>query len=404
MAEVSAASRQRRLLVLSSTYPRWQGDPEPAFVHELAQRLVGRFEVRVIAPHADGAAREETLDGVHVCRYRYAPASMETLVNNGGILTNLRRSSWKWLLVPSFLFAQWWVLRRVMRDFRPDVAHAHWLLPQGLIAAQAIGMVPVLVTSHGADLFGLRGALFGWLRKRVIRRVAVLSVVSRAMRQRVLVEAPGARVAVLPMGVDVGRQFCPDASERSQVELLFVGRLVEKKGLLHLIQAMPAILKSCPDTSLTVIGFGPEQEKLESCAIELGLQEKIRFLGALPQQALPAYYRRASLFVAPFVEADNGDQEGLGLVVAEAMACGCPVLVGDVPGVRDLIDGKTGMRVDASDHVALAAAIADLLRNNDYRRQLAAEGRAHVLQHYAWPSVVEKYAQLLETLASGAAT
>lgn len=388
-----------RLLVLTSTYPRWRGDPEPAFVHELARRLTERFEVLVVGPHAAGAAAEETLDGVRVRRYRYAPDAWETLVNAGGMLTNLRRAPWKWLLVPGFLCAQWWALRRAIRGFRPHVVHAHWLLPQGLIAAHAVGATPVLATSHGADLFGLRGRLFARLRTGVIARVAAISVVSRGMRDRVLAEAPQARVQVMPMGVDCEDRFYPDPRVREHGTLLFVGRLVEKKGLRHLIDALPAVLEACPQASLTVAGFGPEQAALELRVTELGLQACVRFLGALPQEQLPDLYRRASLFVAPFVEASGGDQEGLGLVVAEAMACGCPVLVGDVPGVRDLVDGDTGVRVPAADHAALGQAIIGLLRDDRRRAQLAEQARVRVLRQYAWPVVADGYARLLETLA-----
>src|SRR5690606_35496267 len=82
-----------RLLVLTSTYPRGDGDPEPGFVHELARRLVGRFQVTVVCPHAVGAATREDMDGVHVVRYRYAPERWETLVNDGGIVRSEEHTS-----------------------------------------------------------------------------------------------------------------------------------------------------------------------------------------------------------------------------------------------------------------------------------------------------------------------
>src|SRR5690606_35495391 len=90
-------------LVLASTYPRWRGDPEPGFVHELARRLADEFDVSVVCPHALGAHVRESMDGVEVHRFRYAPTRFETLVNKGGITTNLRRSPWKYLLVLPFL-------------------------------------------------------------------------------------------------------------------------------------------------------------------------------------------------------------------------------------------------------------------------------------------------------------
>ncbi|MHB8424930.1 MAG: glycosyltransferase [Gammaproteobacteria bacterium] len=124
-----------RLLVLTSTYPRWPDDQEPGFVHELCKRLTDDFDVTVLSPHAPGATTVEIMDGVHVRRYRYAPAGWETLVNNGGIVTNLRRQPWKWLLVPGFLLKQAWATWRLIQCLRPDVMHAHWLLPQGLLIA-----------------------------------------------------------------------------------------------------------------------------------------------------------------------------------------------------------------------------------------------------------------------------
>ena len=114
-----------RLLVLASTYPRWAGDSEPGFVHELSRRLADRFEVAVSCPHAPGALPQESMDGVEVHRYRYAPARWESLAYEGGIVTNLRRHPWKWLLLPGFFLAQAWSAWRLVARFRPHVVHAH---------------------------------------------------------------------------------------------------------------------------------------------------------------------------------------------------------------------------------------------------------------------------------------
>ena len=113
------------LLVLTSTYPRWSGDPEPGFVHELARRLTDRFQVIVLGPHAPGAKTHEVLDDVEVIRYRYAPERLETLVNDGGIVTNLRLARWKLLLVPGFVLTQAWRAWRLIRTRNIDVIHAH---------------------------------------------------------------------------------------------------------------------------------------------------------------------------------------------------------------------------------------------------------------------------------------
>src|SRR5690606_33302985 len=235
-----------------STYPRWADDPEPGFVHELSRRLASKFDVEVVAPGAPGALDDETLDGVRVHRYRYAPRPLETLVNHGGITTNLQRHRWKYLLLPGFLLGMYLATRNAIREHRPDVIHAHWLLPQGVVAVLLRVVdgrrVPVIVTSHGADLYGWRGRLFQSLKRHVIRHAERLVVVSRAMRAEL--ENLGAvadGIDVGPMGVDLAERFTPDPTlVRSTHEILFVGRLVEKKGLRHLLDAMPAIRAAIP--------------------------------------------------------------------------------------------------------------------------------------------------------------
>lgn len=404
MTEQVDHGERLRLLVLTSTYPRWAGDPEPGFVHELSRRLAETFDVRVIGPHAAGALAREQLDGVDIHRYRYAPVALETLVNHGGILTNLKRSLWKWLLVPSFLAGQYLALRKAKREFKPQVIHAHWLLPQGLIAALDRQDIPLVATSHGADLFGLRNKWFARLRRWVVPRVSVVTLVSEVMRQRLLAEQPQANAAVMSMGVDVRERFVPGAAERSSAELLFVGRLVEKKGLHHLLHALPQVIAECPESRLTIAGFGPERERLERIVAELDLKAHVDFLGAMSQASLPALYQRATIFVAPFVEAVDGDQEGLGLVVAEAMACACPVIVGNVPATQGLVDGCNGIRVPAADHAQLAQAIVMLLQDEAARARMGRHARVHVEQHYSWDAVAERYSRLLADVARAGRT
>jgi glycosyltransferase involved in cell wall biosynthesis len=391
--------RRPKLLILASTFPRWSGDHEPGFVHELAKRLVRRFEVLVLCPHARGAKPSEELDGVRVVRYRYAPEFLELLVNDGGIVTNLRRRPWTAFLVPGFLLAQSWGLWRINRRFRPDVVHAHWLIPQGFIVAAMGGkrMPPFLVTSHGADLFALRGRILRAFKRFVLRRAAMTTVVSEGMRDEISrLGIDPAEVCVEPMGVDLRERFQVDAATvRSRTELLFVGRLVEKKGLRHLLDAMPAILASRTDVTLTVVGFGPEDSERRLQAEQLGIADRVSFVGAVRQEELPRHYRRAAVFVAPFVPAKSGDQEGLGLVLVEALGCGCPVVVSDLPAVRDLasLPGIPMQLTAAGDPSSLAEGVL---------RALAASNGPGVqpagIAGYDWGTRADRYANLLEGL------
>src|SRR5690606_35474434 len=126
-------------------------------------------------------ALTERMDGVTVKRYRYAPVSMETLVNNGGIVTNLQRSKWKYLLVLPFVLSQAWSFRRLLKEDKFDVIHAHWLIPQGFVAAAFQSKAPFLVTSHGADLYALRGRILERVKQFVARKASALTAVSQAM-------------------------------------------------------------------------------------------------------------------------------------------------------------------------------------------------------------------------------
>jgi glycosyltransferase involved in cell wall biosynthesis len=408
MLDASGHNGGSTLLVLASTYPRWAGDPEPGFVHELCRRLAGRFRVIVVCPHAAGAMPMEVLDGVEIRRYRYAPALMETLVNNGGIATNLRRTRWKLLLLPGFVLGLLWTAWRTIAHERPAVAHAHWLIPQGLALA-FLSLIDhraprFFVTSHGADLFALKAAPLQAMKRFVAHRAAAITVVSSAMRdEMVRLGIDVSQVKVRPMGVDMDNRYVPDSTvQRSRSEILFVGRLVEKKGVHHLLDAMPGVLSHVPDARLIIAGFGPEEAALKIHARSLGLDESVDFLGAIPQAGLPALYRRAALFVAPFVRAESGDEEGLGLVMLEAIGCGCPILAGNVSALTEVLGADfDGMTVNPRDTVALVGKIVDALADPSAAGSRAERLRATIKQKFDWSPVAEGYLRLAEEIAAG---
>lgn len=392
------ASGRSRLLVLASSYPRWSGDPEPGFVHELCRRLATRFDVTALVPDAPGADPSGSLDGVRIVRYRYAPLRWQTLVQQGGIVANLRRSPWKWLLVPGFILGQYLAARRLLRHDAFDLIHAHWLIPQGLVA-RALGSVPYVVTSHGGDLFGLRGRVLAAIKRFVARRSAGMTVVSSAMRAesaRLGLAPP--RLEVLPMGVDLRERFVPDPGiARSTDRLLFVGRLVTKKGVRHLLDALPAIRARRPGVVLDVVGYGPELEALRAQARRLSLEGCVNFLGAREQKELPRLYCSASLLVAPFVRDAAGDQEGLPVVLMEAIGCGCPVIAGTVEGIEDLLGAASPeITVRADDTAALAAAVLRELDDPAGAGARAARVRAAVVDRLDWSRIAAAYAEFLQ--------
>lgn len=375
-------------------------------MHELSKRLTDRFRVTVLCPHAEGASTRERLDGVDVVRYRYAPQRLERLVNDGGIVTNLRLHRWMALLLPGFFLAQLVCLIRLQLRLRPAAIHAHWIIPQAFTTVLAnlltFRRTPILVTSHGADLFALNGSLMRRLKRWTLRRCAKATVVSQAMLAPIRsLGMPDTHVTVAPMGVDMSRFTPASADVRSADELLFVGRLVEKKGLRYLIDALPAVLEKHPKVRLTVAGFGPELEQRQAQVTQLGLQDKVHFLGAVDQGSLPVHYQRAAMLVAPFVEAASGDREGLGLVSVEALACGCPVVTTRIEAVKEVFGGQWPPYLAAcADSQSLAEQINQVLDTPGAVRAWSLQEAARMIERFDWTTVAQRYAQLISTLQS----
>lgn len=399
-------ARRPKLLVLTSTFPRWEDDYQPAFVFELSRRLTDTFDITVLAPRAPGSKMREPMDGLQVIRFPYFFRRWENLAtHSGGILNRLQTNPLNYLLVPLFLFGELTALIRLMREKRFDLIHAHWLIPQGFIAVLALTWlhrrIPLLCTSHGGDLFALHSKIFQAAKRWTAKQSQALTVVSRAM-ERMVVDmgvAPD-KVHVISMGVDLKHRFTPDPKiERNSNEIIFVGRLVEKKGLQVLLEAMPKVLVKHPTVRLTVAGAGPLEKELFELARRLGISDKVDFLGMVSQEELPKLYRRAALAVFPFVVAKSGDQEGFGLVQVEAMGCECPIIAGDLPAIHDIvIHEENGLIVPSGSAHALADTIIKLLDDPGLRARLAGEGRKRVVEQYDWEIVAEKYEGVYDNL------
>jgi glycosyltransferase involved in cell wall biosynthesis len=394
-----------RILVLTSTYPRWAGDTLPRFVHDLAAEQVRQgARVRVIAPYSKGSQEREVLDGVEVVRYRYWFTERD-LLSDVAKVPAIRRNPLNLFQVPFLLLGLWRALVRERRDFQPQAVHAHWIIPQGVIAVlHLLGRRPrprLVVTSLGADIFGLRRLT--WLKRWTLARADAVTGLSEAICTEIRdsVRLP-TRVPLrrIPLGVFTER-FHPDRRDPALRErlgeggeiLLFVGRLAEKKGVRYLIEAMPAVRREFPRAVLWVAGFGEEEAALRARAEALGLLDRgIRFLGRINHDEAPAYYASADIFVGPSIVAAGGDTEGLGLVFAEAQAAGCAVVASDLPAVRDIVThGETGCFAAQRDPAALAEQILGLLRDPERRARIAAAGRASALARFDWPTVARQY-------------
>ncbi len=396
-----------KLLVFTSTFPRWKNDTDPPFVYELCKRLTGRFEVHVLTPHYPGACYEEIVNGIIVKRFRYFLPKYEKLAGSAGILPTLKTSKLYWVVVPFFILLSFSSLLTYTLKIKPDLTHAHWIIPQGFLVylVNFFYGKPYIVTAHGADVFGLRHPVFSKLRSLVIHNAAVVTTVSQALKAILLDQKEGSNeILALPMGVD-SKIFMPhfglsessvSKHERSKAKILYVGRLTEKKGVSFLIRALPTVKKKYPNIHLTIVGGGELAAELKEESLLLGLDENITFQGSVPNHSLPKFYQKHAIFVGPSIETQGGDTEGFGLTFVEAAMSGCLLVGTDVGGIRDIIqDGKTGLLVKQKDSAAIADGILYALSKPEKMREISNNGKMRCIENYDWKLIFRKYIEIV---------
>lgn len=241
----------------------------------------------------------------------------------------------------------------------------------------------------------------GRLKRWIASHTERLTVVSSAMKERAteLHLKPAQAIDVIPMGTDAARQFNPPPPGTPRKDLLFVGRMVDKKGIEYLLQALPAVLARQPDVRLTLIGDGPLLPTLQQQSDQLGLTKKVHFLGAVPNRDIPKYLQTAAVTVFPSIVTDHGDQEGTPVAIMEALACECPCVVSDYPGARDIIhENKTGLLAPPKDPATMAKQIMWLLEHPAEARDMGRRGRQLVEQCYDWQVVSTRFSDLFKEL------
>jgi len=376
------------VLFLTHSFPRSEGDAAGSFILRLAVALRGEdVNVRVVAPAGPGLPATEQIEGIGVERFRYAPRRYEKLAYTGNMASDVASSWTAKLALVGFLGSDFVHAVRARRSFEPQLVHAHWWFPNGVVGTWVSGLahIPLVTTLHGTDVrlaraVGVAKPLFG----HVLKHSAAVTTVSRWLQDETEALAPGVHPKVAPM--PVATELFGPGSSRDGDRLLFVGRLNQQKGLDHLLNAMSSMRSPA---SLDIVGDGPDRDTLQQLARQLGLASRIRWHGQISQSELPALYQRAAAVVLPFVD------EGLGLVAIEALLCETPVVAFDSGGLRDVIQHeKTGLLVKAGDRAALAQTLDDLLARDGRGSQLGRAGRLYALSAFAPESAARRYAEI----------
>lgn len=379
-----------KVLYLTHSFPRYIGDSPGNFIYRLA-RALGELgvEVHVVAPASPGYPEQEVMEGISVHRFRYAPRKFETLAYTGNMAHDVA-SQWsaKFAMV-GLLGAYFTDAVRVRRKVQPDLIHAHWWFPGGLVGSwvSKMAQIPLITTLHGSDVRIARSvSAMRPLARMVLQHSEYVTTVSKWLASDVQTFANHTKTVVAPMPVEVG-QFTPSVG-RSTDHILLVGRLNAQKGIAYAIRALAQMRVRA---TLDVIGDGPGLEEYRALADELGVGRQVVFHGHIPHDKIADFYQRAAALVVPSTD------EGLGLVAVEAQLCETPVVAFNSGGLPDVVqDGLTGVLVEPRNVSALASALDTLLSDPSVGRALGQAGRMAALAHFAPESVALRYFDLYQ--------
>ena len=372
-----------RILILNSEFPPLGGGAGKASQH-LAQELSALgHEVTLLTSAFKGLPWDEEQDGVRIIRIPTPRRFLHRSTAFEQLLFMLGLTLWGFF----------WNL-----SLKPDAILAFFGAPSGVAAWvwNWFRRTPYVVLLRGGDVPGFRPYDFAHLHRmlapllrRVWRGAAAVVANSQGLKALGTTFEPQVPIRVIPNGVSAMGAL--DKRVWSPARMLFVGRLVYQKGLDVLFDALAEL--SDLEWDLDIVGDGPRMNWLQQRAQELGLAERVRFLGWQAREALPAIFTRANLFAYP------SRHEGMPNALLEAMAAGLPSVATRIAGNEELIeDGVNGYLVAPEDAVVMKEKLAVLLKDEVARKKMGAAARRKAEQDYTWEAAAKAYADLLHEI------
>jgi len=378
-----------RILLLNYEFPPAGGGAGFATMNIGRELVKSGFDVDVLTAVIDNESDGDIIDGMRVFR---VPSWRKGLHDCG--------------LSGAYSYAAFAALKRLKlhKSVKYDLEHYFFSLPTGAITLTPFAgdMPPYIVSLRGSDVPGYDpfNANVERLHKilrpvtlRIWRKAAAVVALSNALRDTALITAPDIDIRVVPNGMDIGKFTAKqvDASRREDqpLRIVTVARLLERKGIQHLLEAIadPVPL----NVSLKIIGTGSYEESLKRRTAELGLEDRVTFAGFINGNSLPEHYREADLFVLP------SQTESFGLVFAEAMASGLPVIATKVGGIPELIrSGTEGILVNPASAGEIREALKYFDDNRDALVEMGSAGRRRIEEKYTWTRIAAAYAKIYQ--------
>ncbi len=400
------------ILMLSSSYPKFRGDVTAPFIESIATHIAAQgHSVHVLLPEHRDLRRAPCEDGVYFHTYRYTLPGARTQWGYAESLrgdVRIKRAMYGY--VPIVFASSLFALERLTARAQFDVIHAHWVLPNGPMAALAAlhRHLPLVVSLHGSDVFVAEKKPLTAVARWCFDRASAITACSGDLLSRA--RALGAReekTQLIPYGADL-KEFHADPADARRIRarlglngdelmVLGVGRLVYKKGFEFLLQAFAQVLPRAPHARLVIVGEGDCRDEWEQRAADLGVASRVTFTGAVLREEIPAYYAAADIVAVPSVRDEAGNVDGLPNVALEAMAAGKPLIASRIGGLPQVVrPGLNGLLVQEKNPRELAEAILTLAADANLRQRFGAASRVQVREALNWDNVACKFVEVYE--------
>ena len=397
------------VLAITSSYPRYERDPTAPFIESITRAIARRgHTVHLLLPESARWSRPAVDGSIHFHHYRYSPIRSWTPWGYSAALeSGVRIKRPLYALAPLVVGSAVVSARRLLRRGDVDLVHAHWIVPNGNIAALAGGKTPLVVSLHGSDVaVSERSRSIGRATRWALARADAVTAPSQDLLARA--ERLGARgqLELVPYGADVEAFDVPEGAVQEirervgvgpdDIVVAGIGRLIPVKGFEYLVEAFAEASAGNPRLRLLIVGDGSERAALEERTASLGLRGSVRFAGMAAPEEIPAYLAASDLVVVPSVHY-GGYVDGLPNVALEAMAAGKPLVASRVGGLPQLVrEGETGLLVDERDVAGLAEAISRLAAEAGLRERLGASACELVQASMTWDATAERFESVFE--------
>lgn len=371
------------LLLINNEFPPIGGGGSTVTKYAIKYLVQAGHNVTLITSQYKNLPKRETIDGAQIIR----------------IPTVRRYKDYcaPWELIIFGLVAFFYTLGYTFRH-KVDFIQAYFAVPAGWVAwkINILRGIPYAVYFGGSDIPDANPSryksiypLINPLLKAIWKRAKFRTVCSKELARLGQKADPDSEFLVIPNGVQTDRFKPIERSPNPKVRILFIGRLIPRKGFQRVISALPAVKqKTNAPFEVEVVGTGAHREKLDETAQQLKVSDLIRYVGTVPYDELEKSYQYADIFVLTSLS------EGMPSVILEAMGCGLPVIASNVGGNNELIEeGENGYLVEGDDIDKLADNLAQLINSEELRQNMGRVSRQMALQ-YDWKNIMEQYNQL----------